>query len=69
MKKTVGSTDSIIRVLLAVAIGYFTYTTSFEAFWLQTLLYIVSIVLLITSITGLCPLYSIFGINTCKIKK
>lgn len=69
MKKTVGGTDSIIRIVLGVAIGYFAYTTFFESFWIQIALYVISIVLLITSITGLCPLYSIFKINTCKLKK
>ena len=69
MKKTVGSTDKIIRIVLAIAIGYFAYVTSFEAAWLQTVLYVVSAVLFITAFTGLCPLYTIFKINTCKINQ
>ncbi|MFD1293302.1 DUF2892 domain-containing protein [Lutibacter holmesii] len=69
MKKTVGSTDKIIRIVLAIVIGYFAYSTSFEAVWLQTVLYVVSAVLFITAFTGLCPLYSILKVNTCKIKK
>ncbi len=67
MKKTVGSTDKIIRVLLALAIGYFTYSTSFDAAWIQLVLYVVTVVLLITTFTGVCPLYAVFKINTCKL--
>jgi len=69
MKKTVGSTDKIIRIVLAIIIGYYAYTTIFEAAWLQTVLYVVTAILLITAFTGLCPLYSILKINTCKLKK
>lgn len=69
MKKTVGSTDKIIRIILALAIGYFAYSTSFETAWIQIVLYVVTAILLVTSFTGLCPLYSIFKINTCKLKK
>lgn len=68
MKKTVGSTDKIIRIILALAIGYFAYSTSFEAAWIQIVLYVVTAILLVTSFTGLCPLYSIFKVNTCKLK-
>lgn len=69
MKKTVGSTDKIIRTLLALAIGYFAYSTSFDAAWVQITLYVVTAILLVTTFTGICPLYSIFKINTCKLEK
>lgn len=66
MRKTVGSTDRIIRIVLAIAIGYFAYSTHFEAGWIQAILYIVATIMLLTSISGFCPLYSIFKINTCR---
>lgn len=69
MKKTIGSTDKIIRVLLALAIGYFAYSTSFSTAWIQIVLYVVTAVLLLTTFTGICPLYSIFKINTCNIEE
>lgn len=69
MKKTVGSTDQIIRVVLAIAIGYFAYSTNFEAAWLQIVLYVISIILLGTALTGKCLMYSIFKLNTCEISK
>ena len=69
MKKNVGSTDKIIRMVLAIAIGYFAYSTTFETNWIQYVLYIISAVMLVTPITGYCPLYTLFGINTCGIKE
>jgi hypothetical protein len=68
MKKNVGSTDKIVRIVLAVAIGYFAYSTSFETNWMPYVLYVISGIMLFTPITGYCPLYTIFGINTCKLK-
>jgi len=69
MKKTVGSIDKIIRIILAIAVGYFAYSASIETQWVQIVLYVVSIILLVTAFTGLCPLYSILKINTCKLKQ
>ena len=69
MKKNVGSSDKIIRIILAIAIGYFAFSTSFETAWYQTALYVVSAILLITALLGSCPAFSLFKINTCKTKK
>jgi uncharacterized membrane protein YccC len=69
MKKTVGSIDKIIRIILAIAVGYFAYSASIETQWVQIVLYAVSIILLVTAFTGICPLYSILKINTCKVKE
>ncbi|MBG7629876.1 MAG: DUF2892 domain-containing protein [Bacteroidetes bacterium] len=68
MKKNVGSTDRIIRIILAIAIGYFAYSTTFETLWIQALLYVVAAIFLVTSISGFCPLYSIFKTNTYEAK-
>jgi hypothetical protein len=69
MKKNVGSTDKIIRMVLAIAIGYFAYSTTFEINWIQYVLYVIAAIMLVTPITGYCPLYTLFGINTCEIKE
>lgn len=67
MKKNMGNADRIIRILVAAAIAvlYFTGTVS------GTLAYVllgVGAIFLLTSLAGSCPLYSVFGINTCKTK-
>lgn len=69
MKANTGSTDRIIRIVLAIIIGYYAYSTSFETAWVQIVLYVVASILLVTAFLKFCPLYTIFGINTCEIKK
>ena len=68
MKQNMGNTDRIVRLLIAAVIAalYFTNTIT------GTLAYIllaVGAIFLLTSLIGSCPLYSVFGINTCKVKK
>ena len=69
MKLNTGSTDRIIRVMFGIAIAYFTYSTVIETVWVQVLLYVIAAILLVTALLGNCPLYSIFKVNTCKIKQ
>jgi hypothetical protein len=67
MKNNIGKLDKGVRVLLAAVVAVLYYFNIIEG----TLAYIlmgVAIVLLITNLINFCPLYSIFGINTCKIK-
>ncbi|WGH75472.1 DUF2892 domain-containing protein [Tenacibaculum tangerinum] len=68
MKKNMGSTDKIIRLIIAavIVILYFTGTISGI---LGTVLLILAGVFVLTSLVGFCPLYSPFGINTCSVKK
>ena len=65
MKKNMGSTDKIIRSLIAVAIAvlYFTNTISGT---LALVLGAFAIIFLITSFFSFCPLYSPLGISTKK---
>jgi predicted membrane protein len=69
MKSNVGSTDKIIRILLGIIIAYFAYSTTFETAWVEAVLYIVAALLFITSAFSICPMYSVFRINTCKVKE
>ena len=62
MKTNVGSADKIIRVVAGVVvIGWGFYAKN----WLGA----IGIVPLATAAMGWCPLYSIFGIKTCPMKK
>ncbi|NOR86660.1 MAG: DUF2892 domain-containing protein [Bacteroidales bacterium] len=61
MKKNVGSADKIIRIAMGLGIlgaGYY-----FEC-WLG----LIGIIPIVTASINWCPLYSIFGIGTCKNK-
>lgn len=61
MKCNVGKPDKNIRLGLGIIItaaGFY-----FKSWW-----GIVAIVPLVTAFTGFCPIYRLFGINTCKTK-
>jgi len=68
MKKNMGSADRIIRILIAAvfAVLYFTGTVSGT---LGLVLLILGAVFVLTSLFSFCPLYTIFGMNTCATKK
>ena len=66
MKKNMGSTDKIIRVVLAAAIAVL-YYMDYISGTLAYVLMAVAIILLVTSLVNFCPLYRLLGTNTCKI--
>lgn len=61
-----GTTDRLIRILLAAvfAILYFTGTVTGV---LGIVLLIFGGVFILTSLVGFCPLYATFGIRTCRV--
>jgi len=68
MKKNMGSTDKIIRIILAVIFAalYFTgVVTGIVGYILLAL----GAIFLLTSFISSCPLYFPFGINTMRKKK
>ncbi len=68
MKSNVGKTDRMIRLLLAAAfLGLYFGLYSGEKWGIA--LPILAAVMVLTSFISFCPLYTIFGINTCKTKK
>ncbi len=68
MKKNVGFADKIFRVVLAVVIALLYYFDVVGG-TLGLVFVILAIILLLTSLLNFCPLYRIFGCNTCKIKE
>lgn len=68
MKVNMGKTDKIVRLLIAILVAVLYWQGLIEG----TLAYILiafAIIFVLTSLINFCPLYSLFGINTCKIKK
>ncbi len=65
MKKNIGTTDKVVRIMLAaiIAVLYFTHIISGT---LAIVLGIVAVVFIITSFISFCPLYFPFKINTLK---
>lgn len=68
MKKNMGNTDRIVRVIIAILIAalYFTGTLTGT---LGTVLLVLAGVFVATSVVSFCPLYTIFGLNTCPAKQ
>jgi hypothetical protein len=65
MKKNMGTTDKIIRVILAVIIAVLYFTNVIPG-TLGIILLALAVILLATSFISFCPLYMPFGISTCK---
>jgi hypothetical protein len=60
MKRNVGGTDQLIRILLAMAImavGFYN-----PDYWWT---FIIGVTILMSAIGSLCLLYSVLGISTC----
>ncbi|MBT8306556.1 MAG: DUF2892 domain-containing protein [Maribacter sp.] len=68
MKTNLGGLDKIIRVSLAVVAGLLVYFEVVDDILAYILLTLIG-VFVITSLVGFCPLYGIFGINSCGRKK
>lgn len=68
MKQNMGNIDKVIRLIIAVILASL-YFTGVATGTLGIALIVVAGVLLITTITGFCGLYTILGINTCKVKR
>lgn len=67
MKKNMGTIDSVIRILVAVAVIalYFAKVISGTT---AIVLLVLAGVFVLTSLMSFCPLYLPFGISTCKTK-
>ncbi|WP_103664449.1 YgaP family membrane protein [Gracilimonas amylolytica] len=65
MKKNMGSTDKIIRFILA-AIFVILYFTGTVTGTLGIVLLVLAGVFVLTSLISFCPLYAPFGLSTCK---
>lgn len=68
MKKNMGGADRIIRFVVAAVIGLL-YWQGIIAGTLAYVLMAVAAIFVVTSFISFCPLYSIVGLRTCKIKE
>jgi phosphotransferase system glucose/maltose/N-acetylglucosamine-specific IIC component len=68
MKQNMGNIDRTIRIIAAVAVAVLYFTHIITGTLAYVLMAIAGIFIL-TSFIGSCPLYSVFGINTCNTKK
>ena len=67
MIKNMGIIDRFARVIIAGIIAVLFYQDIISGY-LGTVLVILGFVFVLTSLFSFCPLYSLFGIKTCKTK-
>ncbi|MDI9881851.1 YgaP family membrane protein [Flectobacillus longus] len=65
MKKNMGNTDKLIRIIIAIIVAalYFTGTLTGT---IGIIAMVIAGVFVLTSLVSFCPLYTLFGISTCK---
>jgi hypothetical protein len=68
MKKNMGTADRIIRSMIAAVIVVL-FLTNVVTGTLGIILLILAGVFVLTSIVSYCPLYVVFGINSCSVDK
>ena len=61
LRKNVGLTDRLLRLMLALLIGA-------AGMYYQNWLGILALIPLLTALVGFCPLYTLIGINTCPFR-
>jgi hypothetical protein len=68
MKANMGNTDKVVRIMAAIIFAslYFTGTVTGT---LGVILLVLGGIFVATSLISFCPLYSIFGLSTCPVKK
>lgn len=67
MKKNMGNTDRVIRILIAAIITAL-YFTNVLTGMLAIVLLTLSGIFVLTSFVSFCPIYALFGASTCATK-
>jgi len=65
MKKNLGSTDKVIRYILAIVAIIIALLSNVSGLT-QAILIAFAVILIGTSLLSFCPLYAIVGLKTCK---
>ena len=65
MKQNMGTVDRITRTMIAALVVVLFYQDIIGGTW-GIILLVIAAIFLTTSLIGFCPLYALFGINSCK---
>jgi Protein of unknown function (DUF2892) len=69
MTTNMGNLDRGLRAIVGLVLLYLAYIGMFSTWaWAGYAAYVVGAVLLVTAAVGMCPLYTLFGWNTCATK-
>jgi hypothetical protein len=64
--KNIGEIDRVIRIIAGLALGFAAYKAAGPAVYI---LGAAAVIALATGLVGWCGLYTLLGVNTCKIDK
>ncbi|GGX68255.1 hypothetical protein GCM10007385_41710 [Tateyamaria omphalii] len=70
MTTNVGTIDRILRTALGLGLLYLAFLSGLPAFEGGVVKYgaaIVGVVMVVVAATRICPIYTIFGLKTCKV--
>jgi hypothetical protein len=65
MKKNMGTTDRIVRTVIAL-LALYLYFSGTVVGEIGIILIVISSIFLLTSLISFCPLYTLAGLKTCK---
>ncbi|MDB5210255.1 MAG: hypothetical protein JWQ30_1082 [Sediminibacterium sp.] len=65
MKNNMGAGDRVIRLAVSTILAVLCFQNIVTGVW-AIVLGILAIIFFVTAFVGNCPLYLLFGINTCK---
>lgn len=68
MKKNMGSTDKIIKLVIAAIVAGLFFAKIITG-TLAIVLAVLAGIFVLTSLASSCPIYSIFGLDTCSLEE
>jgi hypothetical protein len=69
VNKNMGSADRKLRAFVAVPVLVAAGVLAGPAGWLAIVLYTLAAVMLVTAASASCPLYKLFGLQTCPVQR
>ncbi len=65
MQKNMGTVDRAIRIIVAAVVAALYFTGQISG-TVAIVLGVLAAIFILTSAVGVCPLYSLIGLSTCK---
>jgi membrane protein YdbS with pleckstrin-like domain len=67
MTKNVGTVDRAMRALVGILALAGAFALGWFSGWMVWAAAVVGVIMLVTAAVGMCPIYRLVGINTCRI--
>jgi ABC-type transport system involved in cytochrome bd biosynthesis fused ATPase/permease subunit len=67
MTKNLGTVDRALRALVGILALAGAFALGWFSGWMVWAAAVVGVIMLVTAAVGMCPIYRLVGINTCRI--